>query len=103
MSLELSLHTDGLSFWIHVTPRARSARLGGTHGDALRVAVEEAPVKGAANEACRRTLATALGISRSDVQLRAASQGRRKRVRVRGNPRFLEERLRALASPKPSH
>lgn len=102
MPLELSTHADGLSFWIHVTPRARHARLGGTHGDALRLAVQEAPIEGAANEACRRALAAALGIPRSDVQLPASSRGRRKRVRARGDPRLLGERLRALASPRPS-
>ena len=102
MPLELSAHADGLSFWVHVTPRARSARLGGTHGGALRVCVQEAPIEGAANQACRRALATALDIPRGDVEVPASSRGRRERVRVRGDPRLLGERLRALASPRPS-
>lgn len=102
MPLELSPHAGGLGFWIHVTPRARQARLGGIHGDALRIAVREAPIEGAANEACRRALATALGIPRNDLQLPAASRGRRKRVRARGDPRRLAARLHALASDQPS-
>ena len=102
MPLEVSPHTDGLSFWIHATPRSHHVRLGGIHGDALRVTVREAAIEGAANEACRIALAAALGVPRSDVQLPAASRGRRKRVRVRGDPRLLEARLRALASQQPS-
>jgi uncharacterized protein YggU (UPF0235/DUF167 family) len=46
--------------WIHVTPRARRKGVGGTHGGALRVAVFEAPVAGAANAACARALAARL-------------------------------------------
>jgi len=102
MSLELSPHEDGLSFWIHVTPRARRPRLGGTHGEALRIWVREAPVEGAANEACQRALAQALGLDRAEVEVPPGSRGRRKRVRVRGDPRLLEARLRALASQPPS-
>ena len=102
MPLEMSTHEDGLSFWIHVTPRARQPRLGGTHGEALRISVREAPVEGAANEACQRALARALGVARAEVEVPAASRGRRKRVRVRGDPRLLAARLRALASQPPS-
>ena len=102
MSLDLSAHEDGLSFWIHVMPRARQPRLGGTHGAALRIAVREAPVEGAANEACRRALAHALGIATGQVEVPAGSRGRRKRVRVHGDPRLLEARVRALASQQPS-
>lgn len=88
---------DGLSFWIHVTPRAARERVGGVHGDALRVAVQEPPVEGAANAACVRALARALGVPRGNVALDAGAKGRRKAVRVAGDPQVLEATLRRLA------
>ena len=91
---------DGVAFWIHVTPRARRAQVGGLHDDALRVAVREPPVEGAANEACGRALAGALGVRRQDVSVDPAARSRRKRVHVRGEPAALTRRLRALGASR---
>lgn len=103
---ELDLRTlpdgAGVSFWIHVTPRARRAGLGGVHEGALRVAVAAPPADGAANDACRRALARGLGVPRSDVALDPASRHRRKRVQVAGDPAALSRRLRALAATQGS-
>lgn len=90
-----------MAFWIHVSPRSRRAEVGGTHGEALRVAVTEAPVGGAANAACIRALARALGVRSGDVDLDPGSRGRRKRVRVAGDADTLAARLRGLAAGKP--
>lgn len=87
----------GVCFWIHVTPRATRERVGGVHGGALRVAVREPPVEGEANAGCVRALARALGVGRGDVDLDPGAKGRRKRVRVAGDPAALEASLRALA------
>jgi uncharacterized protein (TIGR00251 family) len=87
----------GVSFWIHVTPRAARERVGGVHGGALRVAVREPPAEGAANAACVRALAGALGIGRSAIELDPGAKARRKRVRVEGDPRALREGLERLA------
>lgn len=95
--LSLERSPEGVGFWIHVTPRSRRTGIGGTHGDALRVQVTAPPVEGAANEACRRVLAEALGVRRSDVALDAGSRGRRKRVRVTGEPEALARCLHELA------
>ena len=95
--------SDGVSFWIHVSPRAARERVGGLHGDALRVAVKEAPVEGAANTACVRAIARALGVGRDAVTIDPASKGRRKMVRVRvpedGAP-AVERALLELASER---
>jgi uncharacterized protein (TIGR00251 family) len=88
---------EACTFWIRVSPRARHEGVGGLHGDALRVAVGAPPVEGAANAACVRLLAEALGVRRDAVELDPASRGRRKRVRVTGDPAALETRLRQLA------
>jgi uncharacterized protein (TIGR00251 family) len=88
---------DGIVFWIHVTPRARRPSVGGTHSDALRVAVSAPPVDGRANAACADALAEALGVPRTAIALDPDTRGRRKRVGVRGVPATLEQRVRALA------
>ena len=88
---------DDLAFWIFVTPRARREAVGGRHGDALRVSVKAPPVDGKANAACVQILAEAFGVRRGDVEIHPGSRGRRKRVRVRGETRALEDRLGKLA------
>jgi uncharacterized protein len=95
--LRVQRSRESVAFWIHVTPRARRTAVGGAHGDALRVSVSAAPVGGAANAACARALAEALGIRRADVELAERSTGRRKRVRVAGDPAELARRLSTLA------
>jgi hypothetical protein len=93
----LSRAEAGLAFWIHVTPRARREAVGGRHGDALRVAVREAPESGRANAACVAALAEAFAVSRARVEIAAGARGRRKRVRVTGDPAALERRYEELA------
>lgn len=95
--LDLRRLSHGVAFWIHVTPRAPRERVGGAHGGALRVAVREPPVEGEANAGCVRALARALGVGRADVDLDPGARGRRKRVRVNGEPGPLEQRLNTLA------
>lgn len=87
---------EALDFWIHVTPRARREAVGGTHGDALRVAVRAPPAGGAANRACSEALARAFAVRRSQVELDPGSRGRRKRVRIRGDGAALARRLASL-------
>jgi uncharacterized protein YggU (UPF0235/DUF167 family) len=89
-----------VAFWIHVSPRASRVRVGGVRGDALRVAVPQPPVEGAANAACLRALAAALGVTRNAVTLDPASRGRRKAVQVAGDPGVLEATLARLAAER---
>ncbi len=89
---------DGIAFWIHVTPRARAAKVGGRHGDALRVAVSEPPVAGRANGACQLALSEALGLRRRHVAIDPSSRGRRKRVHATGDGTVLTVKLRQLAT-----
>jgi uncharacterized protein (TIGR00251 family) len=88
---------DSLAFWIFVTPRARREAVGGRQGDALRVAVKAPPVGGKANAACAEALAGAFGVAPRDVEICSGARGRRKRVRVTGETRTLEEKLLKLA------
>jgi uncharacterized protein (TIGR00251 family) len=95
--LALTVHAGGVTFAVHVTPRARRPLVGGLHGDALRVAVREPPADGRANAAVLDALAEALGVPRAAVRLDPASRHRRKRVEVAGDGAELAARLRALA------
>ncbi|MCS5635128.1 MAG: DUF167 domain-containing protein [Myxococcota bacterium] len=96
--LGLQTGPDWAGFWIHVTPGARRAGILGCHGDALRIAVQAPPVAGKANRACADLLATALGVAPGAVSLDPGARGRRKRVRVEGDPGRLSARLHSLAS-----
>jgi uncharacterized protein (TIGR00251 family) len=100
--LTISEIPGGVAFWVHVNPRAKRPGVGGCHGDALRVAVAAPPAGGLANAACVRALAKVLGVKRSEVELDLRSKGRRKRVRVMGEPAVLEARLGELAAANDS-
>lgn len=97
-SPNVAASSEGVSFVIHVSPRARKARVGGMHGDALRVAVTATPVEGEANRACVEALARALGLRRDALRIASGQRGRRKRVLAQGDPEQLARRLRELAA-----
>jgi hypothetical protein len=100
--LEISRRDSGVTFAIHVTPRARRPGVGGCHAEALRVQVGPPPADGLANAACVEALAKALGVRRSAIALDPGSRSRRKRVRVDGDPDRLAARLAELARDGPS-
>lgn len=95
---KVSRTSEGVRFAIHVSPRARKARVGGLYGDALRVAVTAPPVEGEANRACVAALALALGIGRREVRIVSGERGRRKTVHASGDALQLEGRLQELAN-----
>lgn len=69
---------------VRVHPGAQLERLRGWHGGALRVDVTAAPERGRANDAVVRLLATALGVTRTDVNVRQGHTSRDKRIDVAG-------------------
>ena len=87
--------------WIHVSPGARRAAVGGHQDGALRVAVRAPAREGRANAACVEALAQAFRVRPKAVQLDPRSRGRRKQVRIAGDPAALERRLAELAEPQP--
>jgi uncharacterized protein len=91
---------------VRVKPGATRARVGGRfdgpYGPALVIAVNEPPVDGRATEAARRALASALGLRRSAVRLRAGTASRDKLFQVDEAPPgtdLLLGRLRDGADP----
>ena len=89
------LEKDGsISFKVQVVPRASRSEIIGEHNGALRVRIAAPPVDGAANEELIHTLARALRVKRSAIEIAAGQTSKTKQVRVTGaSPRDLEELL----------
>lgn len=76
---------DGkLTFKVHVVPRASRSEIAGEHNGALRVRLAAPPVDGAANEELIRTLARALKLPRSAIEIAAGHRSKLKTVSVSG-------------------
>jgi uncharacterized protein (TIGR00251 family) len=76
---------DGaISFEVRVAPRASRNRVLGVQEGALKVALTAPPVAGAANEALKKLLSKALGVSKSNVEILRGDRGRVKVLRVHG-------------------
>ena len=85
---------------IRVSPRSSRAGVGnwrtGADGrEELEIRVAEAPTDGAANDAVLKLLASALGISRSELEIVAGRSARHKRVAI---PFDIEEARRRLGT-----
>lgn len=81
---------------VRVRPGASRTRVGGTHGDALVIAVGARAVDGAATEAALAALADVLGVRRRHVRLVLGATSRDKVVEVDGDESALAERVEEL-------
>ena len=75
---------DGVTFRVHVQPRAARNRLQGLHDEALKLSLTAPPVEGAANRLLRDFLAEVLGCPKNRVAVVAGHKSRRKTVHVAG-------------------
>lgn len=92
--LPLKESTTGVTFTVHVVPRASRNEIAGVEGEALRVRLTAPPVEGAANAALITFLAEVLGVPRRDVRLVSGQTARRKVVAVAGvTAEEMQERL----------
>lgn len=85
---------------IYVTPRSAKPGIGGWRAgvdgrEELEVRVAEAPTDGAANAAVIKLLASALGLSRSQITITAGTTSRHKRIEL---PLKLEEVCRRMSA-----
>lgn len=71
-------------FAVRVVPRASRSAIVGAHDGALRVRVAAPPVEGAANEELIRTIARALSVPQSAVEITSGHTSKLKQVRVFG-------------------
>lgn len=89
---------DSLVVDVHVRPGAKRAEVRGEHDGALCVAVRERAIDGRANAAVVVALAEAFGVTVRAVDLENGDRGRRKRLRVQGDPLTLARTLSELKS-----
>ena len=81
---------DGITFPVHVQPRASKNELCGVVNDAIRLRLTSPPVEDAANKLCMTFLAGLLGVAKSSISIVAGAHSRHKTVRARGvTPREL--------------
>ncbi|MDA3959430.1 MAG: DUF167 domain-containing protein [Planctomycetota bacterium] len=78
----------GWDLRIKVVPGAKTERVAGPLGDALKVAVRAPPEGGKANAAVLALLATYLGLKRHDLAISAGHSQARKVVTCTGEPRW---------------
>ncbi|MBF0282275.1 MAG: YggU family protein [Zetaproteobacteria bacterium] len=74
---------DGIYLRVHVQPGAKRVQVCGIHGDALKIAVNEAPQQGRANDAVIAFMAKTLGLRKGDIAVVSGHTSRSKRLLVR--------------------
>ena len=82
--INLTAHPDGVLLAVRAQPGARVNAIRGVHNGMLRIAVTQVAEKGKANEALAATLASGLGLKRSQVELAGGATSREKKFLVRG-------------------
>jgi len=69
---------------IHVVPNAKSDRVAGIHGDAIKIKLRASAVEGKANAALIRFLADHLKLPRHSIALERGHRSRDKLIRIHG-------------------
>jgi uncharacterized protein (TIGR00251 family) len=83
----VSENAEGITFSVHVQPRASRNEIAGLSGSELKVRLTSPPVEGAANTLCREFLARLLHVAKSDVRIIAGEKSRHKVVTIHGASR----------------
>jgi uncharacterized protein len=82
--IDLSPHPEGILLAVRAQAGARTNGLRGVQNRMLKVAVTQVAEKGKANQALAETLAAALGLARSQVELASGATSRQKKFLIRG-------------------
>jgi hypothetical protein len=77
-------NADGVTFSVHVQPRASRNGICGIQGDAIKLRLTSPPVEGEANRLCAEFLAKLLKVPKSAVTIIAGEKSRHKTIRVAG-------------------
>ncbi len=88
----------GVSVSVRLQPRASENRIGpvvtdSDGGAVLKVAVNQPPVEGKANEALIRLLAKSWGLPKTAISVKKGASGRRKTLFIEGDPEDLIKRM----------
>lgn len=82
--LRLTETSAGVTFSVHVQPRASKNEVCGLQGEELKLRLTSPPVEGEANRLCIEFLAKLLRVPKSAVAITAGEKSRHKTVRVSG-------------------
>lgn len=82
--IHLSDHAEGVILPVKAQPRARKNAVMGEQAGALKVAVTAPPEDGKANAALIESLATFLGLRRSQIKLLSGQTSRDKKFLISG-------------------
>jgi uncharacterized protein (TIGR00251 family) len=100
ITVNLVVKGDAVSFEVFARPRAKKSEIAGIREGRLDVRLAAPPVDGAANEELARTLALALEVPKSRIELLRGASGRTKLVSVRGlGEDVVRARLARFAAP----
>jgi len=77
-------NADGVTFSVHVQPRASRNGICGVQGDAIKIRLTSPPVEGEANRLCVDYLAKLLKVPKSAIAIIAGEKSRHKTIRVAG-------------------
>jgi hypothetical protein len=83
-SFRVTETTDGVTFSIHVQPKACRNEICGLSGSELKIRLTSPPVEGAANKLCREFLAKLFRVAKSDVRIIAGEKSRHKTITIHG-------------------
>ncbi len=93
-------HAEGCVVQVRAQPGAKRSAIVGEQNGSLKVAVTAPADQGKANKALVETLAEALDLKRSQVELLAGQSQREKKLLIRGlTAAALRKRMRSLLDP----
>ncbi len=75
-------NADGVTFNVHVQPRASRNELCGVSGNEIKLRLTSPPVDGAANKLCVEYLAHLLDVAKSRVTIIRGEKSRHKTIKV---------------------
>jgi len=87
---------DGIKFLVKVQPKASKNEVVGIEGEYLKIKVSAPPTRGKANKECIKLISYWLGVKTSQIEIEKGETSRLKRIKVKGNPQSLEDKLRNL-------
>ena len=83
-TLKITETGEGVTFGVHVQPRASRNELCGVQGEEMKLRLTSPPVEDAANKLCIEFLAKLLGVAKSNVAIIAGTRSRHKTIRISG-------------------
>ena len=93
-------HAEGCVVQVRAQPGAKRSAIVGEQNGSLKVAVTAPADQGKANKALVETLAEALDLKRSQVELLSGQSQREKKLLIRGlTADALRKRMRSLLNP----